>query len=100
MLTLGPSEAYQLLKDTPSLSICFALRPGVPMLHHHSGPHVLEITLPDWPCDDFSWPRSRVVTAQDPPPATRSSLGLGGCSGPTVSPPTALTSGSPGYSSS
>lgn len=44
-LTLGPAEAHQLLEDTPSLSICFASWPGVPTLHDHSRPHVLEITL-------------------------------------------------------
>lgn len=39
----------------PSLSICFASWPGVPKLHSHSRPHVLEITLCARPCDDFSW---------------------------------------------
>lgn len=46
---------------------------------------------PGWPCDDFSWPRSRVVTAQDLPPNL---LRIGRVLSPTVSPPTALTSGS------
>lgn len=40
-----PARAHQLLEDTPSLSICFASWPGVPMLHDHSRPHVLELTL-------------------------------------------------------
>lgn len=53
-LALRPAGAVG-VGGHPGLSICFASRPGVPKLHSHSRPHVLEITLRARPCDDFSW---------------------------------------------
>lgn len=53
--SLSPSTGAIGVGGHPSPSICFASRPGVPKLHSHSRPHVLEITLCARPCDDFSW---------------------------------------------
>lgn len=89
-----PTSCWRTLPASPSAlhcgleGCCFI----IPLSHMF-----WKLPSPGWPCDDCSWPRSRVAMAQDPPPATRSSSELGGCSGPTVSPPTALTSGSPGH---